>query len=47
MKERNTLSGGSFWHMLGNFLLNFAVAIVWLGRWTIRLTRKLLRKLEV
>lgn len=29
---------GSF---LLNFLLNFGVAVVWLGRWTIRLAAKL------
>ena len=46
MKVRNILSKGSFWLGVGNFLLNFAIAIVWLGRWTIRLTKKLFRKVR-
>lgn len=35
--DRNKLSSGGFLPALGNFLLNFVVAVTWLGRWTIRL----------
>ncbi len=46
MKARNVLSKVSFWYGVGNFLLNFAIAIVWLGRWTIRLGKKFLGKVR-
>lgn len=29
-----------------NFLLNFGVAVVWLGRWTIRLAARFLQRWE-
>lgn len=44
MRGRNTLSREGSWRSLGNFLLNFGVAIVWLGRWTIRLVKRLGQK---
>ncbi|MDD3115051.1 MAG: hypothetical protein PHQ44_04885 [Anaerovibrio sp.] len=41
---RNRLSAESFGSRLGNFLLNFGIAVVWLGRWTIKQLGRLWEK---
>ncbi|MDD7655510.1 MAG: hypothetical protein PUJ23_01795 [Veillonellaceae bacterium] len=44
MAKYNRLGQQSFWYSLGNFFLNFAIAVVWLGRWTIKLLKQCWRK---
>ena len=41
MDKRNRLAPESLPGQLINFLLNLAWAVVWLGRWTIRLLRRI------
>lgn len=43
-KGRDVLARPGFWLAIGNFLLNFGVAIVWLGRSTIKIGSKLWRR---
>ena len=40
---KNKLRPEGFWARLQNFIMNSLWSIVWLGRWTIRLLKKLLR----
>ena len=44
MAKADKLARQSFWHGVGNFVLNFAIAVVWLGRWTIRLAKRCWQK---
>lgn len=42
VKQRNRLAAAGWWAGVRNFALNFCIAVVWLGRWTIRLLRRAL-----
>ena len=42
--RKNKLRPEGFWARLQNFIMNGIWSIVWLGRWTIRLLRKILQR---
>lgn len=44
MGRKNTLCPEGLWARLQNFILNAVWSIAWLGRWTIRLLRRLLQR---
>lgn len=43
-RRRNTLAQRGFWLLVSNFLMNFVIAVVWLGRWTIKLVLRLWKR---
>ena len=45
-KQRNKLAAEKWTARMKNFLLNFFWAVVWLGRWGIKITRRLLNKIK-
>jgi hypothetical protein len=42
---RDKLASGSFFRNVLNFFANFSWALVWLGKWSIRLLKGLFRRL--
>lgn len=42
--QRDKLAAGGIGSGIKNFGLNFLIAVVWLGRWTIRLLGKALNR---
>lgn len=40
----NKLAPESFWGKIANFFMNLFWSIVWLGRWTIRLIKRILER---